>query len=816
LETEHVSTRTACFFTWFKALPMFKNYFKVARRNLWKHKLFTSVNVLGLSVGLICVILLLLAVQQMVSRDDLQQKADRVYLMETGNEKEGNGDRNVFPLLDLLLQQYPEVENGTRINTWDSRWLIHKDKEVNQEITYVDPGFLEVFTFPIKYGTPVNALANKQSIVLSEEVAASLFGPVDPTGKTISFDDDRQYTVTAVMKSIPSNSSLRPTVLLSNQYLKDDVNFKNIANWYNSFTKVYVLLKPGASAAGLVRKMPQLVTQHFSKEAQDRYLYLLPFKEDAQKYGGFNFELYTYILSCIALFILLLVMINLINLNMANAFTRTREVGVRKILGSGKGQLLLQFIIETGLVVLIAVILGILGAWYLMPVFNQLFTGLTLTGAMLFNPYILTILFSVGAVLTFIAGGYPAIYLSSIQLANSIKGKLKAAPQKIHARQSLIIIQFIITVIFIAGSLIIKEQVHFMKDADVHFNKDNVLIANLSLDYKDAASAKGHIDYMLSQLSSNEKIKAVSITNNVPGGYDENYNAFLPAEQVGDANPVGIRQVSIDDGYANVFQLKLLEGRVFLASMKTDEDAVIINHAAMKALGWSSIEGKSLRGKGSDAKPMPVIGMVADYHYQSLAGKVEPLVHFYTGKTRMRNDFGFLSINIKPKDAAPVIAMLEKEFKNIPSRKALTYTFADELFNQQYKQLEGILSLINWFTIISVGIACAGIFALISVVARQRTKEIGIRKVLGASVGGIVWLLSLDFVKLVIVAVFIGSPIAWWAMHKWLQGFAYQVNLSIWIFILTGSAAVLIALLTVSIQSIKAALTNPVKSLRAE
>lgn len=798
-----------------KVLPMLKNYFKVAWRNLWKHKLFTSVNVLGLSVGLICVILLLLAVQQIVSRDSLQQKMDRLYLLETGDKNGGTGDGNVFPLLDVLLQQYPEVESGTRINTWDSRWLIYKDKEANESITYVDAGFFDVFTFPLKYGHAVHALDNKQSIVLSEEVATKLFGNSDPTGQTISFDNKHQFTVTAVMKSIPTNSTIRPTVLLSNQHLTDDPEFKGIADWYNCFTREYVVLKPGTTATQLEKKLPQLIAQHFVKAAQDRYIYLLPFKSYPQKYGGFNFELYRYALSCIALFILLLVMINLINLNMAAAFARAREVGVRKVLGSGKGQVLLQFFIETGLVVFTAIVLGILGAWMLMPVFNDLFSSLALSETMLYNGYFIIVLLCAGVLLTLIAGGYPAIYLSSIQLANSIKGKLKAAPQKLHARQSLIIVQFVITVIFIAGSLIVKKQVYFMKNADVHFNKDNVLIVDLGLDFKDLPSAKGHVNYILSELKNNDAVKAVSIGRNVPGRYDENYNAYLPGDAAADANTVGLRQLSIDNGYLDVYQLKLLEGRNFSASMATDESAVIINKAAMKALGWASIEGKSLRAKGGD-KAMPVIGVVDDYHYQSLAGKVEPLIHFYAGKTEMRIEEGFLSISIKPKDAPPVIAMLEKEFKGIPSRKAFTYNFADEIFNRQYQQIEGILSLISWFAIISVLIACAGIFALISLVARQRTKEIGIRKVLGSSVSGIVLLLSRDFLKLVIVAVFIATPIAWWAMHKWLQGFAYQVSLSVWIFILTGVLAILIALLTVSIQSIKAAVVNPVKSLRTE
>lgn len=798
-----------------KVLPMLKNYFKVAWRNLWKHKLFTSVNVLGLSVGLICVILLLLAVQQIVSRDSLQQKMDRLYLLETGDKNGGTSDKNTFPVLDVLLQQYPEVESGTRINTWDARWLIYKDKEVNEGITYVDAGFFDVFTFPLKYGNTAHALDNKQSIVLSEEAATNLFGNSDPTGKIVSFDDKRQFTIAAVMKSIPANSSIRPTVLLSNRHLTDDPEFKNIADWYNTFTSMYVLLKPGVSPAKLEKKMPQLVAQHFAKAAQDRYLYLLPFKAYPQKYGGFNFELYRYALSCIALFILLLVMINLINLNMAAAFTRAREVGVRKVLGSGKGQVLLQFFIETGLVVFAAIVLGIVGAWLLMPVFNELFSSLALSETMLYNGYFLIVLVCTGGLLTLIAGGYPAIYLSSIQLANSIKGKLNAAPKKLHARQSLIVVQFVITVIFIAGSLIIKRQVHFMKDADVHFNKDNVLIANLGLDYKDLPSAKGQINYILSQLKSNTAVKAISVGRNVPGKYDENYNAYLPGDAPADANTVGLRQLSIDNGYLDVYQLKLLEGRNFSATMTTDESAVVINKAAMKALGWASIEGKSLRAKGGD-KAMPVIGVVDDYHYQSLAGKVEPLIHFYAGKTEMRSEEGFLSISIKPKDAAPIIAMLEKEFKGIPSRKAFSYNFADEVFDRQYQQIEGILSLISWFAIISVLIACAGIFALISLVARQRTKEIGIRKVLGASVSGIVLLLSRDFIKLVVVAVFIGSPIAWWAMHKWLQGFAYQMELSMWIFLLTGGLAILIALLTVSVQSIKAAVMNPVKSLRTE
>ncbi|HEU4551369.1 MAG TPA: ABC transporter permease [Chitinophaga sp.] len=788
---------------------MFRNYLKIAWRNLWRRKLFTTVNILGLTVGLTCAAFLMLCVQQMIIKDKFHKHLDDLYLLQTNNDS----DKDVFPLLDVMLKDFPQVMNGSRINTWGESWISYKDKTISEEISYVDTGFLNTFTYPLKYGNAAVALKDKYSIVLSAPVAEKLFGGENPLGKTVTFSDKRRFTVSGVMQPVPANASIQPRALLWNKNLTDDKDFSNIADWYNCFTSSYVLLRPGANVAAIEAQLKKVVAERFAEGAKDRVMHLFPYRQYAKKYGQLNFDLYVYGLSCIALFILLLVAINLVNLNMAVSFTRVQEVAVRKVLGSGRSAILMQFFTEVGVMVCIALLLAWGIALMLMPVLNDQLNGLQITPAMLYQPSFIGMWLLTGGVLTLVAGGYPAAYISALKLANAVKGRLQAAPQKAFVRQGLIVAQFVIAVVFIAGSLIMQQQVQYMKKGDVLFNKNQVLTVRLDLDFMDTAQARSGINHLVAQLKQQTAVNGVSTSQCIPGQFWENYNTFVADD--GSNKELSMRQTNIDNGFIPTYGIRILQGRNFSEDMALDREAVLINKTAMKSLGWTSIEGKTIHTKGGDS-PLRVIGVTDDYHYRSLEGSVEPLIHFYTGKTAMQQGNNYLSINVKPGQAARVIAMLKKAFSQMPSYRGFNYNFADAVFDKQYKTIEGILTLINFFTIVSVLIACAGIFALVALAAQQRTREIGIRKVLGASIVSLVSLLSKDFMKLVGIAILIAAPLAWWAMQRWLQGFAYRISISWWLLLGAGIVAMLIALLTVSVQAIKSALLNPVKALKTE
>lgn len=788
---------------------MLWNYIKIAWRNLGRRKLFAAVNIAGLAVGLTCVAFLYLCVQQMVSRDRFHDHLSRLFLVQTGNDSQ----QNVFPLLDVMLRDFPQVQNGTRILTWDAPWIAYKNKETSETVTYVDTGFLHVFTYPLKYGNAATALKDKSSIVLSAEVANKLFGDENPLGKEISFADKRRFIVSGVMKPIPPNASIRPAVLLWNKHLLDNPEFAPMADWYNTFTDVYVLLRSDRDKAVVETQLKKVVATRFAESERSRVLTLLPYDQVAKKYSQLNFGFYVYGLACIAVLILLLVTINLINLNMAVSLTRVQEVGVRKAMGSGRRAILFQFFTEVGLTVGIALFLAWGAACALLPVMNDQISGLQLSIPMLFSLPFIAMWILVGMLLTVIAGGYPAWYISALKLVNVIKGKLQGSPQKAYSRQVLIVAQFVIAVLFIAGSLVMQRQLRYMKHGDVGFNKEQVLTVNLDLDFRDTAQARSGINHLIQQLQQHTAVTGVSTCQRVPGLFWENYNNFLPENEAN--KEVGMRQTYVDDGFVPTFGIRLLEGRNFSTAMASDDKTVLINKTAMKALGWTSIAGKALRPKGGP-EAYRVIGVTDDYHYRSLEGSIQPLIHFYGGKTAMKDGFSYLNVSVNPQHAAAIINLLRSAFSNIPSRREFTYAFASEVFDKQYKRTEGILTLINIFTMVSILIACAGIFALVALAAQQRTREIGIRKVLGASIASIVSLLSKDILKLVSIAILLGGPLAWWVLNRWLQDFAYRITIPWWLLAAAGLTAVLIALLTVGLQSVKAALMNPAKALRTE
>ncbi|GAA4461760.1 ABC transporter permease [Nibrella saemangeumensis] len=793
---------------------MLRNYLKIAFRTLWKNRLFTAINVLGLSVGLACVVVLILFAQKCLTWDQFHTNIDRIYYVQTAANGQAY-NQTVYPILDQMLKDYPEIEAGTHIQTWSNPWISYGGKNLQERTIYVEPAFFKVFSFGLKYGDRTTALRDKHSIVLSEKVAENLFGKANPVGKTVTLSDTAQYTVTGVLDNIPANSSQQFEVVLSTATLLDIPNFKENADWYNTFASVFLLLKKDTDKARLEAKLPQLVKAHFTSEGQNRTVLLNGYRDFVHDNNP-SFSGLIYGAITIAVFLLLIISINLVNLNMASALPRAKEVAMRQVVGATRRLVLGQFWIESGLLVATSMVLSILFAiYYLIPGFNQLRDGrmqLDISWASDY-PTILTVL-GIAVLVAAVAGTYPALYLLRLNTTDAVKGKISADPQQGRLRQNgLIVVQFALAVIFIIGTIGMRHQIQYMKQADLGYDKQNVLVFKTDLAYKDEQSAISQGQAILNDLRQDASVEAFTSSEVTPVRYWNNFNTYYP--EGNQAQQVKFRHVSGAVNYFETYRIPLLEGRSFSDATPADSamNAVVINEAAMKALGWTTAVGKKLRQQNND-DVYTVIGVTKDFHYQNLKEHIEPLLHWYGGRQSLSS---FLSVRLTDEAKAPaLIQKLEGQFKRIPARRELSYFYFSDEVAKAYRPIDDIWRMIGFVTMVAILTACAGIFGLISLVTKRRTKEIGVRKVLGASVLNITTLLTKDFLRLVLLAFLIGSPIAWWIGEKMLNYFAYRTETQWWFFAIGGLLALGIALLTVSFQTIRAALMNPVKSLRTE
>jgi len=789
---------------------MLKNYFIIAFRNLTRRGLFSFINIAGVTVGIVSITLIFLYVQNELTYDRFHENADRIFVIE----ENAAYPQTVFPALPELRREYPAIEDGTRVLTWDEFWFQNGDKEVQEPVMHVDTGFFKIFSFPLEKGNPATALQNKSSIILAHEVAEALFGDEDPMGKVLKTNSEKQYTVTGVLAPIPPNSSIQIRTLASLEDKIGEEGFADVANWYNSFSSTYLLLKPGANPQDLEKQLPDFIQRHFAEGAKDRKLALLNFETLYEKYIGNR--TYVKALLWIAAFILAVVCINFINLTTAVSFNRMREVAVRRVIGSSKGQLNGLFLTESLIVAGVATVLGLAMVQISMDWLNTKL-DMELTLDLTKNYPLLLCLAGVIFLLGLAAGVYPAVQLAAVSAIQALKGeRIGSRNSQFNLRNALIVIQFSIAVILIVGSLTVFRQIHFMKNADLKFDKENVMVLDLSLDYRDPKQALQKINQTLDELRNHTQVKAFSTTSVIPGQYWENYNAFY---QIEDPSKVErMRHSGIDDGYLGTYGIKLLAGRNFNAQLASDtaEAKVLINKTAAAAFGWQPEEavGKVLRSKGT-TESLEIVGVMDDFHYRSLEGNIEPIMHYFTGAADVQNN-RFLSIRVQPGSTSTMVNLLENRWKEIPSRRAFEYFFIDEAFNRQYESVERTLLLATIFTVVTILIACAGIFGLTILMVQKRVKEIGIRKILGAETGNIVAILSKDFMRLVVIAVLLATPLAWWAMNQWLEDFAYRVGVDIWVLTLGGVLALLIAFVTVSIQAVRAAISNPVNALRSE
>lgn len=794
---------------------MFKNYLKTAWRQLAKNKVFSAVNIIGLSFGLASIMTLSLLVYQYLTTNSNLKDRDQMYYLKTSLPDGTQYTQTTYPLLGEIVKNCPEVKAATHIQSWYYPWLKYDSKEFQETTDFVDTGYFTVFQFPFKYGNPATALKDKFSIVLSEETAQKFFGDINPVGKIITADDTMQLTVTGVLKHVPTNCTIGPKILLPTAVLESNPDFKQGANWYNTFASNYLRLQKNTDLKKLDAQIASIVKLNYSQNQKGNKVYAVPFNKILQEQSNLIGVIIKGAIGA-GIFILLIILVNLINLNTAGMYARSKEVAVRQMIGGSRKNIIVQFCIENGLIVFISVLFAwLFFSLLLLPGINNMVKdkwGEIETG--IAKDYPLIILFvGIGILFTIVAASMPAFKLATIKVTDAVKGKLTSGNYKSSAvRNIFITIQFVLAITLISVAIIFNRQMNYMKSSALGFNKDNVAVVKLDLAFRDQKSANARFESILNDLKNNPHVKAVSTNGVVPTAYDQNYNNYIDPVTT---KEVGLRQEPADAGFVPTYKIPIIQGKNFNDQLASSEkNTVLINRSAMDAFGWKDAIGKQLKDKGENPTTYTVIGVMENFHYQDLQNNIEPLIQWYAGKPGLGNRY--LSVRTDAGYLKPVMNQLRQAFKTIPGRRDFSYQLMSDKVDQQYALLDGILKVTNYIALLTILIAAMGMFGLISLFAKQRVKEIGIRKVLGASVGGLVSLLSKDFLLLVGTAIIIASPLAWYIMNNWLQDFAYRININWWMFFMAGIIAIAIALITISFQAIKAAIANPVKSLRSE
>jgi len=794
---------------------MLKNHIKISLRNLWKNKTLSLLNLLGLSIGVSSVLTLLFSVYAYYTANDHIPNQEQIVYLKT-QLNDGTEYREVaYPLLDELVSSSSEVIAGTHLHSWGNIWLENENDEFQHRTDYADPEFFEVFDLPLKYGNKETALQEKYSIILTHKVSEQLFGDKNPVGKTLIGADSLNLKITGVFEPMSPYSSFRLGVVLPNTLLENNPTFIQQTNWGNSFSPAFFKLRPNANVEVLAQRVNELVKQNYSDPSMIAEMKVMP-------YVDMRTDIIPVVDTIIggsiaaSIFVLLIILVNLLNLNASTMLRRTKDIAVRKVLGSSKKSVVVQFCIENGILVFISILISIvLFLLVNLPRLNDTFGpefGRISFDVVKDYPVVIGIAI-VGILATMVVGIFPTLRFIKVPVSLGIKGKIQQIKSNFLLRNSFIILQFTIAILFICIAVILNQQIGFMKNADLGFERNSILVGSIDLDYKNPDAAKSKFNALLNELEANSYVKSVSTSQAIPSDYYFNYTTYYDPEMDTD---VRIRRSYADDGYFKTLGVPVVKGRNFDRNIDNpNEFPVILNEAAMKAFGWNSIEGKRLKFKNSDGEGNPIVGVVKDFHYQDLQNAVEPLVHIYREPSRL-DAHRFLSVKVVEGQEKHVEGIITAAFNGISSRRDYEQSQLNDKVSAQYQLIEGILQSVNITAILTIFISCLGMFGLISFLAKRKVKEIGIRKVLGAGVAKIVVLLSKDYIILVGIAAIVAFPIAWYIMNSWLGTFAYSISIKWWMFVLAGLIAFFITAFTLSLQAVKAAMANPVKSLRTE
>lgn len=805
---------------------MIRNYFKIAWRNLIKNKGFTAINIIGLSLGIGCFVMISMFVIDELSYDRFHEKADRIYRINSDiifGGTEMSMAVSSDPMGETLKRDYPEVEQYVRFYASQGPKLIKKGNEFISEraIAHADSTLFDVFTFPAIIGDTKTALVEPNTVVITETAAKRYFGSAElAMGEMLETDDNDKtlYKVTAVIEDIPKNSHFNFDFFFS----MANVNY-DFGNYLSHNFHTYVLLKEGSDYKAFNTNFKDIIDKYLIPQAAqfmeiksmedfeasgNKLEYSLVPLTNIHLYSSRGMELspngniqYVYIFSAAALFILLIACINFMNLTTARSSGRAKEVGIRKVLGSEKKALIWQFLTESILISSLALIVGLLFVWLSLGWFNGI-SGKEMLLTSLLSPKFLIFLFILPFVVGGLAGVYPAFFLSSFKPIKVLKGKLSTSHKKNTLRNFLVVFQFATSIILIVGTIVIYKQINHIQSANVGFNKDQVLVvSNNGIPQETRQSLKNEIEQLT-------EVKSASFAGFLPVSSSSRSDTTFSTESVmTESNGFNMQYWQVDYNYLETIGMEMKDGRNFSREFGSDSTAIILNETAAKLTGFENPIGKKLY---NSPDVYTIIGVVKNFNYESLRKNVGAL-SFRLGNNNWETAYRFNTSNI-----SGLLSTIENKYKAIAPGMPFKYEFLDKAFDDMYRQERRVGTVALAFALLAMIIACLGLFGLATYIAEQRTKEIGIRKVLGASVTNIVRMLSKDFVKLVMLAFVIATPIAWWFMNTWLQDFAYRIELSWWIFAVTGLVALIIALFTLSFQAVRAAIANPVKSLKTE
>jgi putative ABC transport system permease protein len=794
---------------------MLKNYLITTFQYLLKHKTFSVINLAGLTLGLTVSFFALLYVNFELSYDSFHENADHIYRLVT-DVKSSTGINylgSAVPLAPIIKADFPEVKASTRIIL--DYLIIQKEGGTASEekIAYADSTLFSVFTFPLVHGDPNNILNVPFNIVLSESFAKKYFNEANPIGQVLLINGKDRAYVTGVMKDIPHNSHFRVDMLVSLSTLIL-WNPGIATRWVSSRSSSYLLLHGNVNAISLQSKFPAFVKEHYNQDDYRYSLLLEPLRDvylHGKARGSRSGSAITgspeniYILSVVAGFVLLIASFNFINLTTAFSLQRAKEIGVRKVLGASRRQLIFQFLSDAILLSLSACFLSIVMVILLMPVFQQL-SGKQIDFGLSNNIRHIGWFVLLAVAIGVMSGSYPAFFLSAFKPINSLKGKVTSPTKGLGLRRSLVLSQFSISIILVVGTLVVFQQLYFMQNQELGFKKDHRVVIDFQFD----VNVKRHGETIKNQLKSLPGVTDASISSCIPGRSNHKLDAEI--ENVDHVNQVSRMDIYfVDYDFLHQYGIQVIAGRTFSNDIASDStEAMMVNEAAVKSLGYHRAEdaiGKKFRQWGREGF---IIGVVDDFHFQSFREEVQPL-------TFLIGDFEtFLSLTVAGENLASIIDNVEKKWNQVAGGVPMTYFFADYAYDAQYVSEARFGKLFFCFAALAIVLSCLGLVGLSAFSTAQRTKEIGIRKVLGSSVPQILGLLSKDFLVLVIVSMIIAIPVSWFSMNRWLEGFAYRINLSWWLFAVAGITVVLVALASITYQTLKAANANPVKSLKNE
>jgi len=786
---------------------MLKNYFKIAFRNIVRHKAFAAINIAGLAIGMACSIFILLWVQNELSYDQFHKNAATIYRLPGGDAT------NSGPMVPELKAKIPAIKNFVRflyVQPATTVFEMGAKRFEEKAVFYADSTLLQVFSFPLIKGNAETAMSRPDAVLITEDIAKKYFGKEDAVGKILKKDNKDNLVVTGVLKNIPANAHLQFDFIMpmsaiahSDWRLKDNI-------WASYDFYDYIQLNENfkatpAALAELSRQADKIVAEHIKENPPNIKLQALTdihLRSDYRDLPGQGNIQYVNTFFVVALFILAVACINFMNLATARSARRAKEVGLRKVVGAGRMQLIGQFFGESLFISFIALLIAVCMVCLLLPVFNNL-AGKQLS-IQLLDGKLIALLLGIALFTGLVSGSYPALLLSGFKPVQVLKGNMKMMGGNLYFRNGLVIVQFVVSIVLLAGTAVVYRQLNYIKNRDIGYNKSNLLYMPMTGELGDKQQV------LKAELKTNPLTANFSTISEPISNLGSSTAGVEWEGKTGEDKKIWFTKAWVNDGFFDVLQMKMASGRALSAAEFADSGNYVINEKAAKIMRMTPATaiGKQITFNGDKGT---IVGVVKDFNYKPAQTAIEPMILAYN-----RWNMGIVLVRTQPGKTAATIQALEKISKQLNPAFPFSYGFIDQDINNLYKGEQQMGSLFNAFAIIAIFISCMGLYGLSAFMAEQRTKEIGVRKVLGASVLNVVYLLSTGFTKLILIAIVIAVPIAWFAINKWLSSFAYRINIGWAIFLITSLAALAIAWLTVSYESVKAAVTNPVKSLRKE